>query len=234
MSPRPPITTRKAREIKIASVRAITREDLPRLLGPRDKSMSLPGRIRDSHHDVARLLAFGHSHAKVSEITGYSFNRISQLATSPAMKELISQYRGKIDEIWAENVDAYAKLALRNMVAAERQISDRLDEADAEGETLPVRDLIAISRDAADRFGYSKKETRVNLNVDFAAQLENAIKRSGKQIEGVAQPSPSRSATLGPFPRPASEAGATPKQTVSSLPSPSAPAPPRPFLRRIA
>ena len=69
------------------------------------------------------------------------------------------------------------------MTKAERQISDRLDEADETGESLPIRDLVAVSRDAADRLGLGKKSTVTNLNVDFAAKLEAAIGRSAKIIE---------------------------------------------------
>jgi len=71
------------------------------------------------------------------------------------------------------------------------QIADKLGEAEEAGETLPVRDLIAISRDAADRFGYGKKQTNVNVNADFASMLERTIDRSRKArlIEGTTNPS---------------------------------------------
>lgn len=220
---------------EIESIRSITREDLPRLLGPRDKSQSMPKRLRDSHHTVARLLAMGHSAKLVAEMTGYSHNRVSQLASSPAMIELVATYRAKIDEIWDENIDAYAALAVRNMIAAERQLADKLDAADEEGELLPTRELIAISRDAADRFGYGKRQTNVNVNADFASMLEKAIARSGKQIEGTVEPQPSGSATLRSFPRALAEpepkaAEASPPATNQTPPAVTA----QPLIRRRA
>lgn len=165
-------------ELRIASIRPICRDDLPRLAKPRDRAVSTPQRMRDSHHNVARLLALGHSHKQVAAITGYSPNRIGQLAAAPAMQDLIARYRGRIDQAFDEAIDAYADLAVRNMLAAERQLSDRLDEADAEGETLPVRELVAITSDRADRFGYPKRAVNTNVNVDFAQRLDAAIARS--------------------------------------------------------
>jgi len=57
-------------------------------------------------------------------------------------------------------------------------ISDKIDAAIEADEPLPMRDLIAITSDRADRFGYGKTQRNINLNVDFAAQLEAARKRS--------------------------------------------------------
>lgn len=173
---------------EVAAIRPITREDLPRLLRPRDASGANPKRLRDSHHTIARLLATGISTKQVAALAGYSYNRVAVLAQAPAMQELIAHYRARVDELWEENLDTYSRLAVGNMVAAERQISDHLADADEAGELLPVRELIAISRDAADRFGYGKKQTNLNVNADFAALLEKAIARSGKQIEGVVAP----------------------------------------------
>lgn len=174
------MTLRKGRIAKtkeVLSVRAIQREDLPRLLKPRDKTGTLPAKLRESHHTVARFLATGSDHQTISALTGYSLNRIGQLAQSPAMQELIALYRSKLDQTWLDSVDAFYDLATRNMIKAERMLADKLEEAEETGETLPTRDLIAISRDAADRFGYGKRSTQTNVNVDFAAELERRIAR---------------------------------------------------------
>lgn len=176
---------RIAKVLKIKGVRSLDRKDLDRLTQPRaNHGVS---RFRDSHHRVARLYATGLRHAEVMEATGYSYQRLLTLHGSPAMQELIARYREKVNDEWAKEVDAFYSLATRNMLAAERQLSDRIDEADELGETLPVRELIAISSDRADRFGYPKKAQNLNINVDFAAQLERAIQRSGKQIDGQAR-----------------------------------------------
>lgn len=174
------MTLRKGRIAKtkeVLSVRAIQREDLPRLLKPRDKTGTLPAKLREAHHTVARFLATGIAQSQIAALTGYSINRVSQLAQAPAMQELIAQYKEKIDQSWLDSLDPFYDLASRNMIKAERMLADKLEEAEETGETLPTRDLIAISRDAADRFGYGKRSTQTNVNVDFAAELERRIAR---------------------------------------------------------
>ena len=43
---------------------------------------------------------------------------------------------------------------------------------------LSIRELLSISRDAADRIGLSKRSIQTNVNVDWAAALDRAIARS--------------------------------------------------------
>ena len=69
------------------------------------------------------------------------------------------------------------------MIKAERQISEHFEVADEAGELLPLSKLDTISQGRMDRFGYGKKQTNLNVNVDFAAQLEKARQRSGRVIE---------------------------------------------------
>lgn len=175
--------------IPIGQPTALVAADLERLKQPRFVA-STPQKLRDSHHMIARLAAAGLRPFEIEQKTTYSRVRIIQLLASPAMEELVAQYRKKVDDTFVESVDKYVELATGNMLAAERHIADRIAELDEQGELLEVRTALAISRDAADRFGYGKKSQVTNLNVDFAAQLERAIARSGKQIEGTtAQPS---------------------------------------------
>lgn len=149
---------------------------------------STPQRLRDSHHMIARLAATGLRHHEIAERTGYSRVRVNDLLASPAMDELVAKYRLKVDESFIESADAYFELATSNMVAAERHIADAIADADEAGELIPIRTALAISRDAADRFGYGKKTQNLNINVDFAAQLERAIARSGKTIDASSMP----------------------------------------------
>ena len=171
------------KKVKFA-LRSATREDLVRLEGTRSKVH--PAKLRHSHHMVARLAAAGLRLQQIADQTGYAYNRVSVLLGSPAMKDLVAHYKGVIDKTYAEGIDAYFQLATGNMIAAERHIADRIAECDEAGELLPVREAIAISRDAADRFGYGKKQTNVNVNVDFAAKLETRNARL-KTIDGTVQ-----------------------------------------------
>ena len=146
---------------------------------------SMPQKLRDSHHMIARLAAMGLRPVKIAEQVGYSYVRVQALLNSPAMDELVARYRAKVDGEFVADADAYFELATRNMIAAERHIADQIAELDEQGELLPIRTALAVSRDAADRFGYGKRTQNLNVNVDFAAQLERAIERSGKTIEAV-------------------------------------------------
>lgn len=169
----------------IENVRPVTRDELPRLHEKRPQT--LVQRLRDSHHNVARLLALGLRDFEVAQRSGYSMQRVYTLKLDPSFAELVEHYRQQARATFEEAADDYLTLAAQNMIKAERMIADKLDAADADDKALPTRELIAISRDAADRLGYGKKQTNINVNVDFAAQLERAINRSGKVIDAVPQ-----------------------------------------------
>jgi hypothetical protein len=134
------------------------------------------------------LFATGLRVKEIALRSGYSVSRVLQYSSDPAFQNLVSHYREQVTEQFKESVDDYFDMATSNMLKAERQIAEKLDEADEDGTLLPTRELIAISRDAADRFGYGKKQMNVNVNVDFATQLEKAIARSGKVIDSTAKP----------------------------------------------
>lgn len=163
---------------KVLEVRPLVEADLEYLRQP--SVTNRVAKIRDSHHAVARLLASGLKMYEVAEATGYAYNRIAILSRDPSVVELVAKYRAMITEKWITNVDHYTHMAVANMTKAERMIADKLDEADEAGETLPMRELLAITADRNDRFGYGKKSMNLNVNVDFAAKLEAAISRSKK------------------------------------------------------
>ncbi len=167
---------------KILEVRELVREDLEVLRRPRHVATTAV-KLRDSHHMVARLIAAGFRFHEVAARTGYSLARIAQLNKTPAFVELVASYRNKHDKAYLQGLDDYYENVKLNSIKAERKLGDRLDDDEDE---MSVRELIAISRDGADRIGYGKRQMNMNVNLDFAADLEKAIKRSGKQIEAVA------------------------------------------------
>lgn len=168
---------RDHRSPRILSVRPITKEDLAIFHKPAYKPTLQ--RLRDSHHMVARLAASGLKNYEIADATGYTIERISMLIHDPSMVELIARYRADIDRVWLSGEDGYLAMVRANRNKAERMLSDRLDDADSdESKSLPVRELLSISRDAADRTGFGKIQKNVNINVDFAARLEAARARS--------------------------------------------------------
>jgi len=140
-------------------------------------------RFKDPHHRIARLYASGLRHQDVILRTGYSYSRLTTLYVDPAFQELIATYRKLVNESFVETIDDYHTQVIGNMIRAERHVTVRMEEAEEAGETIPIRDALAISRDAADRFGFGKKQTTTNINIDFASRLEKAITRSGVTIE---------------------------------------------------
>lgn len=188
----------------ITGVRSLGRQDLALLLEKRPtvtiKSLS------DGHHRVARAVAAGLSNRDVAAICGRTENRVAVLKADPSFADLVAHYRGLVTADYVQSVDSYMEVATANMLKAETMLGDKLDEAMDTGETLPTRDLIAISRDAADRFGYGKMQKNLNVNVDFASQLEAARKRSA----GARDITPSRDQTTAPRSTPTEPTSATP------------------------
>lgn len=172
---------RMTKDVEILDVRELTRADLELLKEKR--TAPIVQRFRDPHHNLARLIATGMPHREAAQAAGYSHSRVANLMADPTFQNLVEEKRGLVDKGFAEGVDEYFALITSNMFKAERQIAEHLDAADEEGELLPVRNLIAIGRDAADRTGYGKKQTNLNINADFASMLEKAIARSGKVID---------------------------------------------------
>lgn len=163
----------------IKSIRPLTKADLDHL---RQKTRAPAIQtIRDAHHMIARLAAAGLPPGDIAFRTGYTRVRVTQLLNDPAMRNLVARYRSQIDERFLSTIDTFAEMAIGNMHKAERLLSDKLEDGDPDD--FSVRELVAVTADRADRFGYQKRQTNVNVNVDFASKLEAAIARSRKQIE---------------------------------------------------
>lgn len=175
-------------------------EDLEALKVKRD-NLPIIGRLRDPHHLLARCVASGMDNTEAAYASGYTRERVNMLLKDPTFVDLVNHYRQIVTADWRRSLDSFNQLAVGNMLKAERQIAEKLEAADEAGETLPTRDLIAISRDAADRFGYGKKQTNLNVNVDFAAKLESRLQRRGKTLEARALPPGSAAQPLAGGPR---------------------------------
>lgn len=176
-----------AKPPRILAVRVLSREDLGVL---KERGGRAPARLkgfRDTHHRLARLVAAGLRPEEIMRQTGYSYNRLSTIKCDPAFQELVAQFRVKIDNAF---VDEFAETSLSNMMRAERQIEHHLDDADETGELLPLKTLMMLTSDRADRFGYGKKTLNTNVNIDFARNLERMAARQGKLTTIDASPQP--------------------------------------------
>lgn len=176
-----------AKPPRILAVRVLTREDLGVLKERGNRTVPRVKAMSAAHHRVARLVAAGYRNEEVMRQTGYGYNRLCTLKQDPAFCELVAGFRDKINEAF---VDEFAETSMSNMVRAERQLEHHLDEADESGELIPIKTLLAITSDRADRFGYSKKTVNTNINIDFAKKLEQMAARQGKLTTIDASPQP--------------------------------------------
>lgn len=166
---------------KILAVRPLTRDDLACLSDARP-AQGVVKSFRNHHHRIARLAAMGLRPGEVCAQAGISTTRWVQLKNDPAFQELVSQYRTKVDEGFADAATELYTAVAANTINAELLVAERLELA-LEGEAdIPLKTLLAISRDGADRVGLPKQKvsTNTNVNLDFAAMLEAAAKRSGR------------------------------------------------------
>lgn len=194
-----PVRTRGRAQAPLAVeyIRDLTPADLVLLEVERGTKPPAVQSFRDSHHRVARCFASGMTPGQVGAQTGYSQSRLSILSSDPSFQDLIAVYRKAGAEAFAE----YTDIAMGNMVKAERLVEDALEavgEAPEPLELAQIRPLLDIISDRADRFGYPRGSTQVNVNLDFAGRLENARRRSGL--------------TLSP-PQPEKEGGAKPPRS---------------------
>lgn len=182
-----------AQPVVISDIRPLTRADLSHLTVKREpKSIAT---LRDNHHRIARAVASGMSNAEVAQACGVSINRVSTLRSDPTFRELVAHKRSMIDAEWAAAADPVVEIMKSNAMKAAAMLSDKIDEAMEKQEFLPTRDLVAIQEFGFDRTGYGKVNKNVNINVDFAAKLEEARNRSARApaarvIEGQSLPVP--------------------------------------------
>lgn len=187
-----------AQRPEITNIREVTRADLSHLNQPRPRGQIQS--LRDSHHRLARAVASGLGNREIAETCGCSIGRVNQLRSDPSFIELVAHYRSILTKEWKETADPVTEYMRSNALKAEVLISDRLDKAIAEDETIPLSQLVQVTSDRYDRLGYSKVTKSVNLNVDFAANLE-AMRRRSRSAPPTIEASP----TLQPQSSPAPE-----------------------------
>jgi hypothetical protein len=132
-----------------------------------------------------------------------SLNRISMLKSDPAFSDLVAHYRGVKAADHFEAMDPVIDHLQNVQLKALRQLSDQFDAADEEGRLLPVNQLVAVATMGLDRTGYGKEQKNVNVNVDFAAQLEAARRRSTAARPPLIEAQPSSAPQSVPQPTPA-------------------------------
>ena len=124
-------------------------------------------KLRTTHHELARLLALGLKDVEISRLTGYSQSRICILKTMPLFQELMAHYSAMRDGIVAD-----VGVRLRGLSATALEILQ--EKIEDEGESLSIKDLIAVSELGLDRTGFGKTSTQVTVST--SAETLEAIK----------------------------------------------------------
>lgn len=166
---------------KILAVRPLTRDDLA-CLGDKRPAQGVVKIFRHHHHRIARMAAMGLRPREIQAQAGIGVTRWVQLQQDPAFQELVAQYRNKVDEGFTDAATELYTAVAANTINAENLLSERLEKALDGDEDIPIKTLLAISRDGADRVGLPKQKVsqNTNVNLDFATMLEAAAKRSGR------------------------------------------------------
>lgn len=168
-----------AKPPKVLSVRPLTREDLGVL---REKRVGAPRikQLRAQHHRLAYMLASGMTIREVAEVTGYSTTRLLQLRDNdPAFRDLMAKSEPDAKAAARLAVDEYARARFEQATMANEIILEHLNRCvermdDPEAELIPLKSLLPITQDFADRYGHGKHSTQVNKVVDFAKMMEQA------------------------------------------------------------
>lgn len=115
-------------------------------------------RLRQIHHEIARLLASGLTETEVAASTGYSLSRISILKRDPSFKELLAYYAARSEE---QFLDVRKRLAILGTDAV-AELQDRLDY---KPDSLTNTQLIEITKTTLDRAGFSPVSKSENVQV---------------------------------------------------------------------
>lgn len=129
-------------------------------------------RLRQIHHEIARMLSSGLTETEVAASTGYSQSRISILKADPSFKELLAYYASRQEEIF---VDVRKRLAMLGTDAV-AELQDRLD---FKPDSLTNTQLIEITKASLDRAGFNpvakSESVQVLLTGDELAQMKSKL-----------------------------------------------------------
>lgn len=170
---------RAAEATQLDEVGDLSEADLSALDLPRSTS-EVPAlqKLRDSHHNIARLLASGLRPGQAALAAGYSQARVSVLLADPTFQNLIAEYRRAFTEKAVDAYGGYLEDATAVLSMSTRMIRDQLEEADEIGKPVPMAALRDNVVEFGDRLGFAKKSVNLNVNVDLGDRLAAARQRA--------------------------------------------------------
>lgn len=119
-------------------------------------------RVREIHHQVARLLAAGMKPVEISAVAGISQSRISILKNDPLFSELVEHYSANEATAFASVRDRLAMLGLDAATVLHERIVEKPDE-------VGTNTLISILETALDRAGHAPVKRSQNVTTLLTA-----------------------------------------------------------------
>lgn len=104
-------------------VRDLTAADLSDIGASPNAVVRPLARIRNTHHQLAKLLAEGRKQVECAAITGYAQSTISILLHDPAFQELLAYYTTQKEAVY---LDVHQRLAQLGLTAVE-ELQERLE-----------------------------------------------------------------------------------------------------------
>lgn len=172
LTPGRPTTNR----VEISGIRELVREDIKHLDQPRPASRQLKA-IRDWHHRIARAIGAGLTNTEIAIMYSMSPGRVSNLRNDPAVRELAASYQSDNDVEYFRAMDPIIDYLGSIRTKSLAMIEDKIEDARERNEFLPSRDLATFAELGLDRTGYGKINKNININADYAAELEGARSR---------------------------------------------------------
>jgi hypothetical protein len=133
------------------------------------------GKLRESHHAVARLFAQGLRNAEISLQTGYSLSRLSVLQDDPTFMELVAFYRDDAQKV-AQEMEAKFLLVGNDFM---QELHDRLlGNPDGLSDAL----ILEAAKQFLDRAGFSPVNRSISksLVMNIGERLDRA---NGRRTE---------------------------------------------------
>lgn len=144
-------------------------------------------RIREVHHQIARLLASGIKHCDVSAIVGISQSRISILLADPTFRELVDHYASAETAAFASVRDRMVTLGLDAAAELHERILERPEE-------ISNKTLVNVLESALDRGGHAPVKRSENVNATLTTEEIATLRAAGNSAvrtkEEVLQSSP--------------------------------------------
>jgi hypothetical protein len=173
---------RRAAPLRVAYAGELTVEDL---VAARSSTLvqTVPPlkALRQSHHQLARVLAQGTANEEAAIICGMSPSRISSLRSDPAFSELLAYYQAmETEQYGVARADMHERLASLGFDAVET-LHEKLLE-DPEG--FDNKTLLAIVEATSDRTGHGKTSTvqhdhTHSLSPEAIAKIKSSV--AGRQ-----------------------------------------------------